>query len=292
MLAGIFANLSVIAVYSRKRFQKEPNQNLWRLLAIVDLVCVTQLWKHFVLHLTDGHFEIETLSSLSCKIIAYTSHLYAISAWLMVYISVDRFFSIINQKVSKFIRKRTFQAVTCTLIFLVNLAYFSQALIYIDLVNKTDSYNQSKFECEPDRSAHNQTLIEVYYYIDMVITTILPFGFMTMCSFYLIHVIHRQRTLFAAERRRQQRDLKFSIRILAMNVLFIITNLPISVFYVANLTSDLVFYALDDLYYFGYVVKFFVYYSVHSVFRNEFLLMIHVRKPPSTNTIAREKNNG
>lgn len=276
ILSGIVANISVIAVYSRTRFRKDPTRNLWRLLAIVDFFCVNQQWKHFINHVTDGEIEIETISSISCKISAYTSHMYSISAWLLVFISVDRFFSIVNLKVSQFIQRRSVQIITCSLIFLVNIAFFSQSLIYIDIQPATDN----KLECT--RVKKYSTMITVFYYIDMVISAILPYAVMSFCSFYLIYTIHRQQSFrffsSTAEKKRQQRDLKFSIRILTMAVLFLLCNLPISIFYVADLSNCLVFYVLDDLYYFGFVVNFFVYYCVHSVFRNEFLLMIKWRK--------------
>lgn len=282
ILSGIVGNVSVIAVYSRKRFQRDPTRNLWRLLAIVDFFCVNQMWKHFINHVTNGNIEIETMSSISCKLLAYTSHLYSVSAWLLVYISVDRFFSIINQRISQIIQRRFVQIITCSLIFLVNIAYFSQTLIYIDL---QPALPDKKIECTQVKKY--STIITVFYSIDMVISAILPYAVMSLCSFHLIYTIHRQRSFSfftsTAEKKREQRDLKFSIRILIMSVLFLLSNLPISIFYVANLTSSLVFYMLDDLYYFGFVVNFFVYYCVHSVFRNEFLLMIHWRKSADGN---------
>lgn len=106
LTTGICTNLLVMLVYSRKRFKKLPTKNLWRLLSLVDILCLNPTLLHY---LKDHHINIYSLSDLACKLCSFISHFNFMSAWLLVFISIDRLFSIIHQGLSSIVQRRRVQ---------------------------------------------------------------------------------------------------------------------------------------------------------------------------------------
>lgn len=273
---GLLANCLVIIVYSREKFNRLPTKNILRLIALADTFCLVQQTKFSLRYIFN--IDIYTISSFMCKFFVYISHFNFISAWLLVYISTDRMLSILFPNITK--RLKPFQSIICFIICAINCIFFGQRLIYQELTisnvtNTTLCHIADKY----------QAYFKVFEWIDLMISILVPFVLMLLCSVFLIISIFQSRRRFRAKssfaKRKLNRDLKFSITLVFLDISFVSLNLPITVFFLVNIwthESLTWFYLLDDLYYASYSVNFFIYLLVNVEFRNEFLVMIHLNK--------------
>ena len=281
---GLITNILVMMVYSRSRFKKLPTRNFWRLLSFIDILNVIQIIKHFL----KNAFRIQPklMSQLMCKLVGYLSHFNSISAWLLVFISLERFFSILYPRFSKVLQLKSSQIIACLIIFIFNLLFYSQRFVYdnlFELFNNSVQNNQTNNQqivCSITSTYSGAFL--VFKWIDLVISVLVPFILMFFCSIFLIRSIYlsRKRVLVTShslpEKKRLQRDIRFSITTVLLNVIFIAFNLPINIYLIQGSRDLFYFSIVDSLYYSSYVVNFFVYFTVNSIFREEFLLMCHL----------------
>jgi hypothetical protein len=89
------------------------------------------------------------------------------------------------------------------------------------------------------------------------------------------------------ENRRFKKDLKVSISLLSMNLLFIILNLPdeIDLFLPYN---DLIYQPLAQLCNLSFAINFYLILFTNRLFRTEFLSIFRSRKAVSTQPMIRE----
>jgi len=269
IVSSLVANILVILVYSRRKFKKLPTRNILRLIALIDITSGLQLIKHLLRNAYD--YNIYLASRALCKLLNYISYTNSIVAWLLVYISCERFLSIMHPKLNNSLRK--FQNIIVTLICVLNLSIYSQDLIYIDILieeNETYCHILDLY----------QKPYEVFSWYDLCNAVVIPFLLMSTLSVILIfsifHVRSHMRVSFLASKRRRRRDVRFSMTLILLNAVFITFNLPITIYLASNLFeySDLWFNVFDDLYYTSFAVNFFIYLIVNSVFRKEFSSMI------------------
>ncbi len=274
ILAGLATNLFIILTYSRPKFRKTSIRHIWRLLAAIDAFCLLQLLRHYIKY--QFGITLEETSPALCKLLIYFSHISAISAHLLVYISIDRMLTILFPHLIKALKRH--QAIILLSIVGFNLSFFSQRLVYQVLVSEANTTNATCM-----KSATYKTAFLVFEWLDLAIASILPFAVMILCTLFLTLSIQQSRSRIitprcsTAARRRINKDIKFAVTLVLLDVTFIVTNLPIQVFFLAvsAWTSEEFswFYLLDSLYYLGFVTNFFIYMLVNSGFRKEFLVM-------------------
>jgi hypothetical protein len=80
------------------------------------------------------------------------------------------------------------------------------------------------------------------------------------------------------------RDRKFAITILALNLIFLLLNLPITIYdqYTSFVNVDsevnaILSYLFMNLWYLYYVIGFYAHMAVNNVFRNEFFVLLKLR---------------
>jgi hypothetical protein len=169
------------------------------------------------------------------------------------------------------------------LIISLNLIFYSQRYIYNKVQEIKNSMNESKLNCVIDESYNRAYYI--FKWIDLVNSSLLPFFLMFFNSIFLSYCIFRARkrviigkvTFVAAntEKRKLKRDIRFTITLISLNIVFIALNFPINICLLSD-CSNLFFSITDTLYYCTYVVNFFIYFMANSIFRKEFLLMFHL----------------
>ncbi len=288
LVTGIVANTLVILTYSRPKFSKLPTRSLWILLAIVEILCITQIIKHFI----PAVKHLKNTSRLACKLFSYTSHSGSINAWLLVYISIDRLLAIIYPRLGRLAQKHK-KAILAILI-IANLVLYSQRLVYDDILIKNSTNSTSSTITYCTIAVQYMTPWEVLAWFDLFNSTLFPFFFMLVSSLYLTYsiLISRRRLLTktsSTANRRLNKDIRFSITLIAINVVFVVLNLPITIYFIIEILEiTIVFYILDYMYYTSYCVNFFIYLAVNVNFRQEFLRMIRLAKPPDQN---KDKNS-
>ncbi len=171
-----------------------------------------------------------------------------------------------------------------------NLLYYSAIPFCYDMVNYNANVENSTASLGCDFIDYNSQMIASY--MDLTMRDIIPFVLMSIFSILLILSIFRARMRVRAMVRATpqageilKRDIRFSIMIILMNLLFIILSLPIAVvLFFPDYNADydtflLTFY----IFYSSYAVNFYVMLITNTLFRNEVMSFIFSKK--STNLI-------
>lgn len=272
LITSIVSNIFIILVYSRKRFQKVHTRNIWRLLSLVDIFCCLQIIKHLSYNLFG--IKLYTFSIYTCKFITYFSYFSSISAWLHVYLTCERFFSILFPSFNTLIRRK--QVCITALIFASNILFYSQRFFLSGIVTKqNETYCGNMLDSS----------LKIFMWIDLLNSALIPFILMFLCSMYLtVYVLDQRKRIqkntqstMEMKNRKLKRDIKFSLTLIFLNFAFIALNLPINIYFIVDSDSYIWYSILDDLYYSCYAVNFFIYFSFNSIFREEFLIMMRLK---------------
>ena len=296
LIFGLLGNILGLVVFTRKNLSKFPTKNIYCSLAIFDTIYL--VYRIIGEVTTDNGISIYLISNMWCKIFRYFRYsLGPISAWLLVYISIDKFISIQfpNFKLIKIIK---FQNSVIFLIVLFNLVYYSPFFVYstlfrvykieTNILNASLSFNSTNEEYNCYFIDLNQK--KVLYMMDLVNSTLLPFGLMIIFSILLIYTIFKSRLRIlrldsAVDRKRLRKDIKFAFTSILLNVAFVILNLPVCI---ANLLTDVSAFsykALLYLFFFSFCVNYYVLFTFNSIFRKEFSIML--KATPTDNRLMR-----
>lgn len=274
LIFGIFGNMFVIAVFSRKKLYKFSSKLAYICLAMADNFCLifqvvdNVLWRNDV--------NIETLSKASCKFFRYISFAFSpFSAWLLVYISVDKYISIrFNQL--KLLKNVYFKIMILIFIFCYNTVYYSPVLINTELTNDSNGSMACVYVYE--------RLEKVFGWMDLLNLSIIPFSIMTVTSLLLIYSIFKSRMKISKSKSRQDvkrliKDVKFSITTILLNIFFIILNLPMCLVWLFELDNKSDYYFICIcLFYFSFCANFCILVFSNSIFRNEFLIVFGLKR--------------
>jgi hypothetical protein len=232
----------------------------------------------------DNAFDYDptVFTSLGCKFFNYFNYgLDSFSPWSLVYISVEKFFTIAYPTSNLFKKKKT-QIIFLILLTVHNIAYHINLLFDFDVFEESNETTTCYFT-----SYHTQ---KVNGYKDMINCVLGPFFLMMCFSSLLIAAIFRSRKrvhLNDAERekKRLKQDIKFSITSLSMNLLFVIMNMPLAIdlFLQYNDHFD-VYTMLNYIYYASYSCRFYVFLT-NALIRRE-LFYIFSKNNNQVNSVA------
>ena len=163
-----------------------------------------------------------------------------------------------------------------------NLFFWSPILFIYNInynqneTNKTIDVNDQREEC---KSSTN-----LLHYIDLVNTTIVPFFIMILSTIITLREVFRSRNKSSFNTSTKTRDIKFAITSISLNVLFLIFNLPTTLYNIIrfNLIShnliqlnSIISPIIYLVFHLNYATLFYVNLIVNSLFRKEFLNMIN-----------------
>jgi hypothetical protein len=277
---GTVSNLLVIAVFSRPKFKNNIYTYLFRILAVNDLI---NCWK---LPLDISHFtgvDLVHSNKLNCQIIMYFLNFTSnFNSWLIVFISVHRYFTMFQHKVKLFTKKR-FITLCLAILFIYNLIFISFYTLHLDLVYYNLSTNGNVIFC----MIADEDEFFIWNYTAIISSTIIPFILMIICSILIITRIMVSRSKLRAnnptanEAKKRTRDIKFSITIISLNVIFLVFNMSLLL---ANLPQilpyDMVitFKLIQELFFIQFTCNLFIYILVFENFWQELLLMLRLKR--------------
>jgi hypothetical protein len=266
VIMGFVGNLTGFIIFSRKSLSKFLAHIVYRVLAVT---CSLNLAYSIV----DAFFKNDLIGDLYCQVIKYFYYVLApISAWLLVYISIDRFITIkyIN---SNLLRKNNFQCLIVLIIIVCNLIIYTP-ITFLSTFQKVNNTNNT----QQDSDCKEHKIIDI---IDLISFTILPFITMTFFSCLLIYTINKSRKNILkitsiGTKNNVIKNIKFGITSILMDTSFILLNLPIILFnfeveYEINLDLKDLFF---NLFYLSSAINFYIIFFLNSIFRNELLKMI------------------
>jgi len=264
ILGGLFGNLISLFIFSMDSFAKFPARTIYFSITISDSFYLI-FW---LISITSENFQIN-FSRLACQFYFYFQYLISsISIWLLVHLSIDRFLTITYPKIS-IVKKRVFQYLIIGTIVLFNIVINVPNFILIawELKNETN-----KSFCDLDKSYYS-----ILVWIEVFIFSVTPFLLMIIFSILLIRSIFQSRMRILRQANQQvknrfKKDVKFAFNCIFLNVIFLITNLPISILDFFDYLYGTLFYRVVLLLMcFGYSINFYLLVCFNSLFRKQIL---------------------
>lgn len=225
--------------------------------------------------------DITSISRFTCKTYWYFNYsLGAASPMLLAYISVERYISM-KYPIKKFLmRNDKAQLLYFTIVVLFNFILYLPIPIYIDLrtvyvpisdSNLTESMNET-VSCSFEKKSMQYTIS----YLDMSFRAILPSLYMFVCTVLLLDTIFKTRkrivkTFLSEESKTFHREIKLTFSSIFLNVVYVLLQLPISIFdiipaFYTYLSYMFVYY----LFFSSYSINFYIILFSNKLFHNEF----------------------
>jgi hypothetical protein len=213
-----------------------------------------------------------------CKVYYFFNYsLNSLSPWCLVYISVEKYIAITYPHKRLLFKNIKNQILFFIILFLFIMLYSIYIPLNVDILNIDNSSNYCNFIDEKSYQIAEQ--------MNFANFCLVPFLLMIIFSILLIRTIFksRQRVTLNDSSRQQKRlrqDIKFTISLLSMNLLFIILNTPYELYvifpyiFLADYSYDLVAY----IYFSTFAINFYLFLFTNSLFRSEFISLFSFEK--------------
>jgi len=283
---GLFGNFISLKVLKSKKLRNIGPDDVYRFLFIIDTFYLLQI---VIVYFENAFMlDVTILSDLSCKIYIYFSYAFdAISPWLLVYISIEKYISISYTKKRFIMRQKLNQFIYMAFVITFILSIYVVQPFCYELMNLNAFSNKTNMTPLMYCNFINYELQMVSSYLDLIFRVMLPFVLMLTFSCFIIHRVFKSRNRISnsiKETKRLKRDIKFAIMSLFINLVFIILNLPLAVIlFLPNYYSHTAFLFIFYLFFFSYGVNFYIMILVNSIFRNEFFKIFLKKKVNNLN---------
>jgi len=267
-LGGLIGNL----IFARKELENFPCRRSYQALLSIDFIYTAKVVIQF--SFINVGIYLKLMTDWSCKVYIYTNFMIcSVSSWLLVFISIQRCLIISIKVPPPFINSKTFDYLIISVSFLYNIIFYLPFLLFNELkvynVYNDTNTNMSVVEYTCDFPESSQG--DLFYLLDMLSSTLVPFGIMVVSSVVLMTFVIKSRlrvlTLGRAEDRRVLRkDIRICLTIVFLNVFFIILNLPICV---GNyLDTDYLNYFIYSTFFYIFLFSFSINFYILAVFNN------------------------
>jgi hypothetical protein len=121
---GLIGNFLTLKIYSTQRLRKLSISVYFRTISIIDTLMIINAFIFFLKQ--KFNYNVALVNDFFCKTVDYFSYATGpISPWIMVVISIDRFFNIAHPKKFPFLFKTKFQMTAICLIVVFNYVFYS-----------------------------------------------------------------------------------------------------------------------------------------------------------------------
>jgi hypothetical protein len=278
---GMIGNMVGLVVVSQKKMKKIGPRLTYLFLFLMDTIFLPLI---IINHLGYAYgLDLLVVNSISCKINTYINFfLGAVSPWLLVYISVEKFISIQYPGKSFSFRSLKNQLIYFIVLIVSCCSYYTPIIFSYDI---TTTYENNTIVSKFCYFNSIQDLI-IGTWMDLALRCLTPFILMLIFSILLISAIFRARgrvlsAFTSAQNNRFEREIRHAITSIIMNITFILFEMPLSVSLLQSFVSanwsyinQFTFY----LFYCSYSINFYVMFISNSLFRNEFLNLFILKK--------------
>jgi hypothetical protein len=284
ILIGVLANLIAFLVCSSSSLRNTVFSVYFRFIATIDTL--TLLFNSFLQKFLAAMFEIKiyNMSNDYCrlnKIISYA--LTSTSSWILVAISVDRYLRIAFPIRFLFRKKRSLQLFVCILLLLKDLIFYSQ--LYMSFVQTTYSYDNTTNQSLEEITRCEVINANVLYWLDLFNSALIPGLLMLICTVMILKCLHDSKKINITSNGNEKsisysisnRQQKFAFTACILNLIFFVTNFPITVYdlytdyyYVDATLKKMLFSFFFLIYYVNFGSVFFINFTVNSNFRKAF----------------------
>jgi hypothetical protein len=288
VLIGTLANILAFIIFSRKKFEKTIFSTYFRILLIIDTIGLVYLAMgkfirfKYKINIRDFNEHLCRLTLL----LAYS--IPPISAYILVSISIDRWLTIAKPNVFHLRRKPAFQIGVCIFIIAANLLYNGQLFFSYLALDYLEDPSVGPVCLIPDEKTL-QTM-------DLLNSTIIPFLLMIVSTILTIKSVFDLRKKMSqstkqinSNKKVRRKDIKFSITSITLNIIFLLLNLPFTIFALVPVSlspelSDFLLIFFLFLTYLNHGTVFFVSFLMNFITIDElkfFFCMKHIRSSKS-----------
>ena len=270
---GLMGNMTALVVFFKGNLKNIGPVLIYRLMFIFDTLFIIQIILFYLQY--PFYLDITILSRLSCKLVVYLNYqMDAISSYLLVYISLEKYISINNPSKRRILNSKKNQIIFFISILVFCTSYNIGDLFFFDIFeyNQTDSNgtNNSYSRCQPIN--YEAQLISSV--LDLINREILPGSLMILFSFMLVLAVFRSSSRMAHsinDQNRRKRDVKLAVNCFFMNFMFILLKTPISTaFFLPDIFShNLIYYSVTYISFLSYGINFYIIFVCNSLFRKE-----------------------
>lgn len=270
-------NSLILIILCQKVFRQRPTIAFMRVIACVDTLMLYGWNLDHFFRLRYG-FEVDRLSVISCKLSTYSNHVLSqSSAWLRVWMCVDRFFALrqIRQRRAVHPQRRVIVLIVLTFvtIVLLNLHLPIFACYAYTHQNRTRIAGGSlRFPLYPTWS-----------YINLAVYNIVPFVLMVIFSALIIYHLVLIKRISNIQRTRI-RHMAISMPIVLSACLFCLMTTPPALIYAffygqirSSVFQSYLLSLLDSIKYTYHSLSFVLYFITLAEFRSEFFRLLRCR---------------
>jgi len=270
VIAGTFFNSFTLILLCQSTFKNtttRPTIYYMRTIAIFDIL---MLYGWNLDHYLFGfhQFSLQRYSIFLCKIFSFLNYFTSqVSAWLRVFICLDRYLSLSRPHQTWITRpQNVLRIIICIiLVFILINGHFFLFACYKNF-NGTINPQSMFYQIYP-----------YWDYVNLALYNCLPFILMVVFnSGVLYHLIHLHQNVTLSHLRIQHRAI--TITLVITTCLFLIMTIPATIFYAFfyKTTSEPVLYLFDSLLYTYHTLSFLIYLITFAEFRR---LVIRLLKP-------------
>jgi len=291
IILGLIGNLFGLIVITKKKLIKIGPQTAYIALFIYDWInflLIAQPYAQFAFNI-----DITIFSLFSCKSYWYISYVLGpISPMLNVYISIERYISIVYPEKKHILLNNKTQLIYVIALTLFNLALYVPVGLKLNFVNE---YNQTVCDYE-DWTNGVSYWGSIIGYLDLTNHVILPSALLiifTSLIIYTIFTTRRSRANSSNTRanRAFQKNVKFSLIIVILNMFYVLFSLPLLILLLfPNYLSSPFYVSFTFVYYLAYSCNFYLIFSVNSFFRGGFYSIFVCSAESNTNNNDNNNN--
>jgi hypothetical protein len=268
-IIAIFGNTISIYIFTRKKFLKE---SIFRYFLVSEITCSIGLIFLWIFNI--GNYP----SDLACKLFTWFLYsTYDYIPWISVLNSIDLLVTSKYPFNFKFIKKFKYQALMLSTV-LIMIIVINIPRYLLDIKTENNS-------CKLPTKMIGFTI----YSVDLIISTIIPFSIIFLCSSQIIKVLSSQNTaltLINIRRQNKQKDLTRSV--LGMYLWFFICYTPFSIINLLYFIFDFKLIEYNVWRIFAHIsiflvcvrtcCNFFAYLRFNRIFRDYFLSILKTCK--------------
>jgi len=266
---GTIGNLIVIIIYTRKEFFITSTGFYFAFSAIIDTLALYfgSIKYAYLGFKRQGMLDT---SDFMCKFFRYSIYvLVAISAWTLVAINIDRLLYFNSKKFFNHLHKTKWQIIIILLMVSI-----------ISLLNIPNLVFSMLKDSECSTSPYELQVINI---IDNVFSILLPYTIMIISDFFMVLKMYKSKIKVLDRKNSQKIAYHNMFLVVGRSSIFLILNLPLSVFLVLASLNELegdyyvkiIFTILNSLCYFNYSINLFVHLILNKLFRKRILRIIN-----------------
>jgi len=268
LVGGTALDLLTLVVFCRGKFRntsERPTLYYMRAVAIFDIFMLYG-WNMDHYTSTIYNFTLSSYTVASCKFFMFLNYIAPqTSAWLRVFICLDRYLSLSRLHRTWFGRPKSVLIIIASIISFFFL--FNLHLIIFGCFRDADG------TIDPDSRLY--IIYPMWDMVNLAMYNCIPFLSMVILNSGVIyHLFNLRRTSTIQNSRIQHRAI--SITVVITTFLFSLMTIPSTVAYAffTNTASDTVLYTLDCVLYSYHTLSFAIYMITFKEFRQEFIKMV------------------